>query len=59
MSIIMSTSRGPHSYDRLRDVPVKRENVGGVATGLRGIMESMGGEMGMLGRRHHGLPFSA
>ncbi len=44
MSIIMSTSRGPHSYDRLRDVPVKRENVGGVATGLRGIMESMGGK---------------
>ncbi len=43
MSIIMATSRGPHSYERMKDKHVKRENVGGVATGLKNVMENMGG----------------
>ncbi len=44
MSIIMATSRGPHSYERIKDKHVKRENVGGVATGLKNVMENVGGK---------------
>jgi trehalose 6-phosphate synthase len=43
MSIIMVTSRGPYSYERRNNKDVKQENVGGVATGLKRIIERDGG----------------
>ncbi|MGP6220545.1 alpha,alpha-trehalose-phosphate synthase (UDP-forming) [Caldiplasma sukawensis] len=42
-SLIMVTSRGPYSYERGRTGTVKKFNVGGVATGLKAVMEKYGG----------------
>ena len=44
MGIIMVTSRGPYSYDRGRNGFVRRDNVGGVATGLKNVLEKNGGD---------------
>ncbi|MCL4319754.1 alpha,alpha-trehalose-phosphate synthase (UDP-forming) [Cuniculiplasma divulgatum] len=39
MSVIMVTSRGPYSYEKKNNRIIKQENVGGVATGLKKIIE--------------------
>ena len=43
MSIIMVTSRGPFSNEKKMGKVVKQQNVGGVATGLKKIIERHGG----------------
>ncbi len=44
MTVIMATSRGPYSYDRGKNGVIRRDNVGGVATGLKNVLEKNGGE---------------
>lgn len=43
MSYLVVTSRSPFSHDRISGREVTRDNVGGVATAMRGIMRSEGG----------------
>ncbi len=44
MSIVMVTSRGPFSYGRKNGKEVRSDNVGGVATGLKRIVERYEGK---------------
>ena len=43
MKYIIATARSPFSHDRIEGKDVIRQNIGGVATGLKRLMQTSGG----------------